>query len=156
MSGREWWKAHALPSMSQRFGTPWGRDQAQVFSHSSVLNHMSWQDILRPTCPCLVLCLMVGSFHPESLCIPDVARLLGRLTKDSGGSAHTSEPSLPSNMGVLARCGWLRNGLEAEGGEPGMTSCMNLVLISATISVPINIRMIPATNFSLKEAARVN
>jgi len=37
-----------------------------------------------------------------------------------------------------------------------MTSCMNLVLISATISVPINIRMIPATNFSLKEAARVN
>jgi len=46
---------------------------------------------------------MVGSFHPESLCIPDVARLLGRLTKDSGGSAHTSEPSLPRPLRELRR-----------------------------------------------------
>lgn len=39
---------------------------------------------------------------------------------------------------------------------PILTSCVNLVLVSATVSVSINIRMIPATNFSLKEAARVN
>lgn len=68
-------------------------------------------------------------------------------------------------MGVLARCEGLRNGLAAKEGEPGptpptltssVTLAVSIILIGATVSMPINIMMVPATNFSLKENRRVN
>lgn len=91
------------PLWVSAFGTPRGRGQSQVFPHSSVLTKCHGNTYSDPPAPCLVLCLMVGFFCPESLRIPDLGWLLGRLTKDSRGTAHTSEPSLYRPLRELGR-----------------------------------------------------
>lgn len=91
------------PPWVSSFRTPPGRDQSQVFPHSSLFTKCHVKTYSDPSSPCLVLCLLVGFFCSESLWIADFRGLLGRLTIHSGGAAHTSEPSLYRPLRELRR-----------------------------------------------------
>lgn len=95
MSGRQWWKAHPCPPWVSGFRTPRGRDGSQAFPHSSFLTKCPVKSYLHAyTCPLSMLCLTVGLLCLERLWIPDLGWLLGTLTVDNRGTAHTSQPTL--------------------------------------------------------------